>query len=105
MTYKVVITKHANRLLDGIISHLTHQYENKQAAIHLLDCLNKVYDRLEDNPLQFPESKDAFLQIKGYRVATLSGMGYVVIYSLDEPGGIVNVSGIFHQLENYREKL
>lgn len=58
MTYKLIITEHADKLLNNIMYHLIYRLKNKQAAKHLLNGIE-----------------------------------------------IVNIIGIFHQLENYQNKL
>ena len=62
MAYKLNITEHAEELLDNLVYHLIYRLKNKQAATHLLDCIDVSDD-------------------------------------------VVNVVGIFHQLENYQNKL
>ena len=62
MAYKLNITERADELLDNLVYHLTYRLKNKQAAKHLLDCIDVRDD-------------------------------------------VVNVVGIFHQLENYQNKL
>lgn len=103
MAYKVVVTEHAEELLDRLVYHLLYGLKNEQAARHLLDGIEKVYERLEENPLQFPLSRDAYLAGKGYREAMIPQMNYVVIFEKGEE--VVYVVGIFHQLENYRRKV
>lgn len=103
MAYKVVVTEHAEELLDRLVYHLLYGLKNEQAARHLLDGIEKVYERLEENPLQFPLSRDAYLAGKGYREAMISQMNYVVIFEKGED--VVYVVGVFHQLENYRRKV
>lgn len=50
MTYKLIITKRADELLDNIVHHLLYRLKNEQAAIHLLNGIENVYNRLEENP-------------------------------------------------------
>lgn len=50
MAYKLNITERADELLDNLMQHLLCRLKNEQAAKHLLDCIDAVYDRLEDNP-------------------------------------------------------
>ena len=38
-----------------------------------------------------------------YREAIVSGMGYIVVFNVNR--NVVNVLGIFHQLENYQSKM
>ncbi len=103
MAYKLNVTEHADELLDRSVYHLIYRLKNKQAAKHLLDCINAIYDRLEVEPFQFPECRDVYLAKKGYREAVVPQMNYVVIF--DVRADAVNIVGIFHQLENYQSKL
>ncbi|KSV58939.1 type II toxin-antitoxin system RelE/ParE family toxin [Acetivibrio ethanolgignens] len=72
-------------------------------AEHLLDDIDSIYDRLETNPFQFSLSRDIYLANKGYHEAVVPQMDYVVIF--DVRVEVVNVVGVFHQLENYQSKL
>ncbi len=103
MAYRLVITEHADELLDDLIDHLIFRLKNGQAARHLLEEIGHIYDRLEDNPAQFRISHDEYLASKGYHEAILPDMDYVVIFEYDEE--TVTVMGIFHELENYERKL
>ncbi len=103
MAYKLNVTEHADELLDNILHYLLYQLKNKQAARHLLDEIDNVYDRLEENPLQFPLSRDTYLANKGYHEAVIGQMNYTVIFGIK--ADIVNVVGIFHQMENYQKKI
>ena len=69
----------------------------------MLDSIENIYDRLEDNPFQFSECRDAYLAKRGYREAVVSQMNYIIVF--DVRADVVNVVGIFHQLENYQSKL
>ena len=101
--YKLKITEHANELLDRLVYHLIAYLKNEQAAKHLLSELDRIYDRLEENPFQFPRSRDGYLARKGYREAIVLHMNYVVVFEVRKD--IVNIVGFFHQLENYQNKL
>lgn len=103
MHIKLIITEHAMGLLDELVYHLLYHLRNEQDAKHLLDEIDHIYDRLEDNPYQFPESRDMCLKKKGYREAVVTQMNYMVIFSVNEDS--VNVIGVFHQLEDYRNKV
>ncbi|WP_418462879.1 type II toxin-antitoxin system RelE/ParE family toxin [Frisingicoccus sp.] len=103
MAYRLNITEHANDLLDNILYYLVSQLKNKQAAKHLMDEIDNVYNRLEENPLQFPPSRDTYLANKGYHEAVIGQMNYTIVFSIR--ADIVNILGIFHQLENYPKKL
>ena len=55
MAYKLNVTEHADELLDHLVDYLVNNLKNEQAAKHLLDSVDSIYDRLEENPFQFPE--------------------------------------------------
>lgn len=103
MAYKLIVTEHADELLDNLVYHLLFRLKNQQAAKHLLDGIEDIYDCLEENPRQFPPCKDAYLASKGYHEALVPQMNYIVIFGIN--ADTVNVVGIFHQLENYQTKL
>ena len=103
MIYRLNITKNADELLDHLVYYLIYCLKNKQAARHLLDGIDGIYDRLETNPFQFPLSRDAYLANRGYHEAVVPQMDYIVIFDVRED--TVNVVGFFHQLENYQSKL
>lgn len=103
MVYNLSVAERADELLDIILHHLIYQFKNKQAAKHLLDEIERIYDRLEENPLQFPVCRDTYLAKRGYREAVTRQMDYVIIFRVNSD--IVNIVGIFHQLENYKKKL
>ena len=69
----------------------------------MLDEIEHIYDRLEENPLQFPACKDAYLAKRGYREVVTGQMDYVIVFSVRMD--VVNTVGIFHELENHQKKL
>ena len=103
MDYKLVISEHADELLDNLVYYLLYRLKSEQAARHLLDGIDGIYDRLETNPFQFPLSRDAYLANRGYHEADVPQMRYIGIFYVRED--TVNVVGFFHQLENYQSKL
>ena len=103
MDYKLVISEHADELLDNLVYYLLYRLKSEQAARHLLDGIDGIYGRLETNPFHFPLSRNAYLANKGYHEAVVPQMDYVVIF--DVKAEAVNVVGVFHQLENYQCKL
>lgn len=103
MAYNLVVTEKAEDLLDNLIYHLIYGLKNDQAAVHLLDRIGRIYERLEENPFHFPGSTDVNLLRMGYREAVLTEMDYVITFRVDKSS--VYVVGIFHQLENYRKKV
>ena len=47
MEYRLVITEHAEELLDNLIYYLLYKLKNEQAAKHLLNGVENVYERNE----------------------------------------------------------
>lgn len=103
MVYRLVVTERAAELIDKLVNHLLYEIKSEQAAFHLLNEIQKIYDRLEENPSQFPICRDIYLASKGYREAIVSEMNYIIVYKKLE--NQVIIMGVFHQLENYQGKL
>ena len=103
MAYNLQIAKRANDHIDKLTGYLINRLLNRDAAIHFLNGLDVVYRRLEENPYQFPESPDVFLQRQGYREAFLPKMRYRIVFRVD--GQTIYVVGVFHMLENYVVKV
>lgn len=103
MSYKLVVTERAEELLDGLVMYLAVRLNNKPVAQHLLNGIDSIYMRLEENPFQFPVSRDPYLANKGYHVAIVAEMNYIVVFNINED--TINVVGFFHQLENYNIKV
>ncbi len=103
MIYKLRITERADERLDKLVSYLLYNIKNQQAAKHLLDNMESLYKRLEENPFQFPECRDSYLKSKKYREAILKDMDYLVIFKVIDSD--VFIMGVFHSLENYKNKL
>lgn len=103
MGYELIISERADELTDRLAAYLLNNLKNPDAAAHFLDELDSIYDRLIDNPYQFPDSPDEYLFLRGYREALFETMQYKVVYRIDNQQ--VLIVGIFHTLENYRRKI
>lgn len=103
MAYNLIIPDRADGLIDERVSYLIDKFKNPQAAIHLLDGIAGIYDRLEENPYQFPDAKDEFLMRRGYREALIPDMEYKMLFRIDD--NKVYIIGLFHDLEDYVSKV
>jgi plasmid stabilization system protein ParE len=103
MAYNLIITERADELFEVLVQHLIYNYNSQQAATHLVNCVSKIYDRIQENPFQFPICKDEYLSSRKYREAIIPDMNYIIIYRVDT--NIVYIVGIFHHLEDYYPKL
>lgn len=95
MIYRLNITKNADELLDHLVYYLIYCLKNKQAARHLLDGIDMIYDNLIENPYQYPPCIDQYLAKKHYRNAIVPQMNYSVVFDIKD--NEVNILGIFHQ--------
>lgn len=103
MTYKVMVTERAETHLDNIVNHILFRFNNREAAINLLDDIQKTYERLEYAAGAIQLCDDPYLASKGYRKIALESHNYVMLYQIQDE--TVSVNGIFHMLEDYRDKL
>ncbi len=103
MVYNLILTDRADELIVERVNYLIKKLKNPQAATHLLDGISGIYDRLEDNPYQFPDSKDSYLLRRGYKEAYIPDMDYKVVFRIDDKD--VYIVGLFHDLENYVPKV
>ena len=58
MSYRLNITENPDELLDHLVYYLIYRLKNKQAARHLLDGIDTIYDNLIENPYQYPLCSD-----------------------------------------------
>ena len=103
MAYNLITTDEMDELLDNCISYLLNKLKNEQAAKHLLSGVDKVYDKLEDDPYISRESQDPFMKSLQYREAKVPEMDYMIVYKVVETE--VYILGIFNTRENYSEKM
>lgn len=103
MVYKLNVTDHADELLDNLVYHLIYRLKNKEAAKHLLDSVESIYDRLVENPYQFPKSRDMYLAKKGYYEAVIPQMNYIVIFDVRKD--IVNIVAIFSSIRELSKQI
>ena len=103
MAYNLIISDRADELIDERVYYLINKFKNTQAAIHLLDGIAEIYDRLEENPHQFPDSRDELLLKKSYKEALVSDMKYKILFRIEDNN--VYVVGLFHVLEDYATKV
>ena len=103
MAYKLVISDNANQQLESILDYIVYRLKNNQAAKSLINDIEKAHAKLREIPEVFGYCNDRYLAIKQYRKLTLEKHDYVILYKVK--GEVVTIYGIFHMLENYREKL
>ena len=75
MDYELIISERADELTGRLVAYLLNNLNNPGAARHFLDELDAIYDRLINNPYQFPGSTDEYLFLRGYRSMVAQGPG------------------------------
>ena len=101
--YTLEITASAERDLDEITDYVGNTLFNPPAAMAILDEFERVSETLEDNPEIFPLCSDGRLAELGYRKAIVRA--YILVYEIVESTRVVRVLRIFHESENYSNKL
>ena len=48
MAYNLIITDEMDKLLENCVNYILRKFKNEQAASHLLDEVEKIYDEIED---------------------------------------------------------
>ena len=103
MAYKLIVSEYSDALIDKLVGYLVKKLKNPNAALHLMDGLESIYERLAENPMQFPECSDDFLRNRGYREALVPEMRYRVVFRIESR--VVYIVGVFHTLEDFTQKL
>lgn len=103
MAYRLAVSEQAELQIDSLLRYLLFNLGSRTAAGHLLDSLEDIYARLKDEPFQFPLCRDIYLEARGYRKAIITGMDYIVIFSI--VGEDVHIHGVYHQSEDFEDKL
>ena len=103
MGYNLIVSEKADEHIDNLVGYLIIKLKNKQAVSNFLDEIEEVYERLEENPYQFPISRDKYLSFQGYHEAHFGKMSYHVVFRVADE--TVFIVGVFHNLEDYAKKV
>ena len=101
--YTLDITDAAEQDLDRITDYLGITLANPQAALALLDEVEKINEELVSNPNVYPLCAAANLANLGYHKAIAKS--YIVVFEIDSDSNTVHVLRFFHSSENYANKL
>ena len=101
--YTLDITNAAEQDLDRITDYLGVTLANPQAALALLDEVEKITAELTSNPSIYPLCAAANLADLGYHKAVAKS--YIVVFEIDSIANTVRILRFFHASENYANKL
>lgn len=101
--YNVQLTSEAEKDLDNFVYYLRFNLENPQAAKHLIDDFEKTKEKLSTVAASIKLCENPRLAALGYRRFNFLQMKYFMLYRMEE--NTVVVDDIFHQLQDYENKL
>ena len=101
--YMLDITEAAEQDLDRITDYLGTTLANPQAALALLDEVEKINAELVSNPSIYPLCTATNLAALGYHKAIVKS--YIVVFEVDSDTNTVRILRFFHSSENYANKL
>lgn len=103
MDYEVVMSNKAEVQLEKFIYYILVELGNEQAAVSVLDDAEAAKLRLSRTAGSLKLCDNPKLREAGYRVIHFEHHKYLMIYRLD--GNIAYVEGIYHELQNYENKI
>lgn len=103
MEYKVIVTENAAHQVENILDYIIYKLHNEKAAIEILNEIESTYKSLEYLADSMAFCYDRYLRAKGYRKIALRKHNYVMLCQIIDDK--VYINGVFHMLENYRDKL
>ena len=101
--YTLDITDAAEQDLDRITDYLGVTLANPQAALALLDEVEKINAELVSNPSIYPLCAATNLADLGYHKAIAKS--YIIVFEIDSDANTVRILRVFHSSENYANKL
>ena len=103
MVYKVVLTEDAAADLDEFISYLLLEKGSEQAASNVLEDFKATKDSLSRVAGSLKLCENPRLRKLGYRRINFLSHRYFMLYRLE--GDIAIVDNIFHELQDYENKM
>lgn len=98
MGYKLLLTDIYERHYLAALDYIVYEIKNVDAAVHLMNEIEKCYQLLAENPFVFSFAKDMFLYKRGYRQAHIKG--YTITYRISEDDHTVYLTGFQHQRQD-----
>lgn len=103
MDYKIVLTRDAEKDLDRFITYLLFEKKSKQAAGNVLDDFEETKRILIYVAGSLKLCDHPRLRESGYRRINFLSHRYFMLYRIEND--TVYVDGIFHELQDYENKL
>lgn len=103
MDYKVLVSEDAEKDLDNFVRYLLYEKENEQAAKNLLDDFEKTKHNLSHVAGSLKDCLNPRLKKQGYKRINFATHRYFMLYRIE--GDKVIIDNIFHELQDYENKL
>lgn len=103
MDYKVVLMESAEEDLDRFIHYLLFEKQSEQAARNLLNDFEATTKSLANVAGSLKLCDNPKLKVLGYRRINFLSHRYFMLYRIE--GNIVFVDSIFHELQDYENKM
>ena len=92
--YRVDVSEVAENDLHDIVRYIASQFSAPVTALHMMELLEETMASLSEMPQRFPLLADGRLSQMGYR--KLAVKNYIVLFSIDEKNGVVDVERILY---------
>lgn len=103
MDYKIVVTSDAEEDLDRFIEYLLFEKKSEQAAKNVLDDFEAVIESLKHVAGSLKLCDNPRLKDLGYRRINFLSHRYFIMYRIVDQ--VVFIDNIFHQLQDYEDKM
>lgn len=103
MDYKVLITSDAEADLEGFIRYLLYEKKSEQAASNVLNDFEATKQTLAKMAGSLKLCDNPKLSVLGYRRINFMSHRYFMLYRIE--GETVVVDNIFHELQDYENKM
>lgn len=103
MDYKIVVTSDAEEDLDRFIKYLLFEKKSEQAAKNVLDDFEATKENLKYVAGSLKLCDNPRLKELGYRRINFLSHRYFIMYRIIDQ--IVFIDNIFHQLQDYEDKM
>ena len=103
MDYEVIVTEDAETDMDRFINYLLFEKKNDQAASNLIDDFEDTIITLTHAAESFKVCENQHLMELGYRRINFKSHRYFMLYRVED--GTVYVDNVFHELQDYENKM
>lgn len=98
--FKIVITKKAYEDLDSIYEYIKSELKNENAALDLIDEIERSIFRLKEYPYSCSIVEDKKLKEQGYRKLIVKN--YITFYLISDEENVVNIMRVLYGRQDYK---